>query len=160
MQNIKKWLQQAVPESAISTLSGGAKFIEINNAETLLDNFDSWSTQNFTYYLYKGEGYGNLGIAASLELVVEYHQGKVHYKRTFVGACNFTQKAIAPNTHFLATAKSECVKNAMSDIGVRLGRSLNEDIVPDNENIKEANGGVDMPTSFDNIKLKTNATKI
>lgn len=162
MESIKEWLQQAVPPEDMSALSGGALFIEINKAEELLDKFDSWSTQNFNYYLYKGEGYGNMGIAASLELVVEFTIDMVNYRRTFVGACNFSQKSIAPNTHWMATAKSECVKNAMSDLGKRLGRGMNAmlNVVPDKENEKEANGGVEMPTDFSNIKLKTNATKI
>lgn len=158
MLEIKSVLREEVPETDISTLSEGAKFIKIERIEELLDEFfDSWSTQNFNYFLYKGEGYGNLGISASIELTVEY----AGIKRTFVGACNFATKAIFPNTHFLATAKSECMKNAASDIGKRLGRGLNADFVtPDLANIKEANGGVEMETDFSNIKLKTNATKI
>ena len=96
-----------------------------------------------------------------MELVVEYtsSEGKP-LRRTFIGACNFPVKAIHPNSHFLATAKSECIKNAMSDIGKRLGRGLNVFTVPDPDKIKEANGGIDMPTDFSSVKLKTNATKI
>lgn len=160
MKDIKKWLAQEVPTSDLLEISDGIMFIPIEIGEKLLDNFDSWGTQNFNYYLYKGEGYGNLGVAASLELVVEYIDNGERVRRTFVGACNFSIKSIHPNTHFLATAKSECMKNAMSDIGKRLGRGLNTTTVPVKENIKDANGGVEMPTSFDNIKLKTNAVKI
>lgn len=162
MDDIKNVLQQEVPETDISTLSEGAKFIKIERIEELLDElFDDWSTQNFNYFLYKGEGYGNLGISASIEVVIEYtDNGKIR-RRIFVGACNFATKAIYPNQHFLATAKSECVKNAASDMGKRLGRALNADfITPDTANVKEANGGVEMATGFENIKLKTNATKI
>jgi len=157
MSNIKELLAREVPDEDISLINE-AKYIKIDRVEELFDElFDSWSTQNFNYYLYKGEGYGNLGVAASIEVVTI--SGSV--QRTFVGACNFPIKAIHPNTHFLATAKSECVKNAASDIGKRLGRGLNEDlVVPHQDKIIEANGGVDMQTNFDNVKLKTNATKI
>lgn len=158
MPNIYAELRKEVPESDISTLSEGAKYIKIERIEELLDEFfDNWSTQNFHFVLHKGEGYGNLGISASIELVVEWSD----QKRVFVGACNFPTKAIFPNSHWLATAKSECVKNAASDIGRRFGRGLNDDLVtPDVSNVKEANGGVEMETDFEKVKLKTNATKI
>jgi len=158
MEDIKNVLRQEVPETDISTLSEGAKYIKVERVEDLFDElFDDWSTQNFNFFLYKGEGYGNMGVAASLEVQVTING----VKRTFVGACNFAQKAIYPNTHFLATAKSECMKNAASDIGKRLGRGLNADLIPpDQTNIKEANGGVEMATDFEKVKLKTNATKI
>lgn len=158
MSTVTERLREEVPEIDISTLREGAKYIKAERIEDLFDElFDSWSTQNFNYFLYKGEGYGNIVVSASIEVVVEYNG----IKRTFVGACNFAQKAIYPNTHFLATAKSECMKNAASDMGKRLGRGLNADlIVPEPEKIIEANGGVDMQTDFEKVKLKTNATKI
>lgn len=160
MQNMKEWLTQE-PDVDVATLIEGGRYIPIETAENLLDLFDSWSTQNFNYYLYKGEGYGNLGVAASLELVVEYMGKGNPVRRTLIGACNFTMKSIAPNTHFMATAKSECVKNAMSDLGKRFGRGLNANMpVPDPANALAANGGVDMLSSVGEIKLKTNAKKI
>jgi hypothetical protein len=46
-------------------------------------------------------------------------------------------KAIEPNTHFLATAKSECIKNAASDIGKYFGRGLNDGVIPFNKPIEK-----------------------
>lgn len=107
-----------------------ASFIPILELETMLDIFD-WSTSNFQYQFIK-DGYANLCVAASLELSITYNccEDKISKTRTFVGACNFALKSIEPNTHFLATAKSECIKNAASDIGKYFGRGLNNNIVP------------------------------
>ena len=35
---------------------------------------------------------------------------------------------MSENEHFIATAKSECIKNAASDLGEYYGRGLNEDL--------------------------------
>lgn len=108
-----------------------AAFIPILELEYMLDPLD-WSTRNFQYQVFK-DGYANLCVAASLELEINYLEiNEVNIKRTFVGACNFSLKSIEPNTHFLATAKSECIKNAASDIAKYFGRGLNNDIVPSN----------------------------
>lgn len=107
-----------------------ASFIPILELENMLDIFD-WSTTNFQYQIFK-DGYANLCVAASLQLSISYNcsEEKIFKTRTFVGACNFSLKSIDPNTHFLATAKSECIKNAASDIGKYFGRGLNNSIVP------------------------------
>lgn len=113
-----------------------ASFIPILELEYMLDPLD-WSTSNFQYQIFK-DGYANLCVAASLELEISYTStNDANIKRTFVGACNFSLKSIEPNTHFLATAKSECIKNAASDIAKYFGRGLNNDIVPSNEKIEK-----------------------
>ena len=107
----------------------GSRYIPIQTLEILLDEY-KWSTKNFHYQVFKN-GYSDICIAASLELEINYTSTDgALLSRTFVGACSFSIKSIEPNTHFLATAKSECVKNAASDIGVYFGRGLNSDIVP------------------------------
>lgn len=158
-ESIKEWLSTNPETLETAPTSGGGSYIPITIAEDLLDKYFSWSTRNFSFYMYKGEGYGSLGVAASLELVVEYKDAS-HQVRTFVGACNFSTKEIFPNTNFLVIAKQECIKNAMADLGVRLGRYFSDNAVPDKERMKKANGGVDMPTDFNAVKLKTNARKI
>ena len=113
-----------------------ASFIPILELEYMLDPLD-WSTKNFSYQIFK-DGYANLCVAASLELEINYTRtNEANIKRTFVGACNFSLKSIEPNTHFLATAKSECIKNAASDIAKYFGRGLNNDVVPSNEKIEK-----------------------
>lgn len=123
-----------VPENIVGEIETNdhriAAFIPILELEKMLDVFQ-WSTSNFQYQFIK-DGYANLCVAASLELSISYNcsEEKVYKTRTFVGACNFSLKSIEPNTHFLATAKSECIKNAASDIGKYFGRGLNNSVVP------------------------------
>lgn len=113
----------------INTQQKVAFFIPIMDLENMLDPFN-WCTRNFNYQVFK-DGYANLCVVASLELQISYpnQEGDLTI-RTFVGACNFALNSIEPNTHFLATAKSECIKNAASDIGKYFGRGLNNDVVP------------------------------
>jgi hypothetical protein len=108
--------------------------------------------------LYKAWYDGN-GVSASIELVIEYMEGGNLIKRTLVGACNFDIKGILPNPHFVATAKSECIKNAASDIGKRFGRGLNESFVPEAENIIKANGGITFVPTIEDIKPENYAPK-
>ena len=135
MITYKEIVSAGTPEDCIAQIQTNenkvASFIPILQLENMLDVFD-WSTGNFQYQLYK-DGYANLCVMASIELTIEYGQ----IKRTFTGACNFELKGLYPNTHFLATAKSECIKNAASDIGVYFGRGLNNDVVPVQTESKE-----------------------
>lgn len=121
-----------IPDGTTKEISIGSKtasYIPIETLECMLDAFE-WSTKNFQYQIFK-DGYANLCVAASLELEINYNKETgLLVKRTFVGACNFSTTSIEPNTHFLATAKSECIKNAASDIGKYFGRGLNNNIVP------------------------------
>lgn len=123
------------PDGSIDKTDNGYNFIPIRKLEEILDNL-YWSTKNFTYQIFK-DGYANLCVAASLELEISYRNSTdTLISRTFVGACNFSLSSIEPNTHFLATAKSECIKNAASDIGLFFGRGLNDDIVPASKKIE------------------------
>jgi hypothetical protein len=128
MPTFEDIVSSGTPEHCIAELQTNenrvASFIPIFQLENMLDVFQ-WSTSNFQYQIFK-DGYANLCIAASLELEIVF--GDI--RRKFVGACNFGLKDLFPNTHFLATAKSECIKNAASDIGKYFGRGLNNDVVP------------------------------
>jgi len=118
-----------VPDNFKCTTDNGAVFIPIGVLENMLDVLN-WSTKNFQYQIFK-DGYANLCVAASLELQINYTDSKGGLvTRTFIGSSNFSLSSIEPNTHFLATAKSECIKNAASDIGRYFGRGLNDSIVP------------------------------
>ena len=125
--------REVADEFKASIDSGESFFIPIEVLESLLDGF-SYSTRNFSYTIFK-DGYANLCVAASLELIINYYSDddNVKIQRSFVGACNFSLNSLGVNTHFLATAKSECVKNAASDAGKYFGRGLNksDNTVPD-----------------------------
>lgn len=123
-----EFLQQEVPEEDIRIKDGG-KYIPIGALENALDQYP-WGTQNFTWQLYK-DGYGKLCVAASLELLLPFVDDEGNDRvRTFVGACNFPLWSLGV-PDWLATAKSQCVKNAASDAGRRLGRGLNDEVIPD-----------------------------
>lgn len=108
---------------------GEAKYIPIEQLENQLDLLE-YSTRNFQYQVIK-DGYANLVVMAALEVWIKYIDDFDRVlERSFVGGCNFPIMAIAPNQHFIATAKSECVKNAASDIGKFFGRALNKSIEP------------------------------
>ena len=110
-------------EATLKSNEDGSRFIPINILEDELDYLD-WGTRNFQHSVFKN-GYSDLVVAASLELVIKYGDKE----RSFVGAASFSLKSIEPNTHFLATAKSECIKNAATDIGVLFGRHLNDEVL-------------------------------
>lgn len=151
MTDIRQWLQSEPTE--IATLPEGGNFIPIEVIENELDTFDSWGTQNFHYHFYR-DAYAKICIAASIEVVIEYMENDRWLKRTFVGTCNFDVASIYPIKHFLSTAKSECVKNACSDMGKRLGRGINPANVPSEENAKEATEGITFVTGLDNVKAE------
>lgn len=118
-------------DNIMSIDDGKSFFIPIEVLEDLLDEF-CYSTRNFNYQIFK-DGYANLCVAASLELIINYKSdsGTENIQRTFVGACNFPLNSLGTNQHFLATAKSECKKNAASDAGKWLGRGLNSCPIPE-----------------------------
>jgi len=108
----------------------GALHIPIDILESQLDTFN-WSTQNYQWNLFK-DGYANLHVAASLELVLNIVVSDSEIiKRTFVGACNFSLLSLGPIPDWNATAKSMCIKNAASDVGKWLGRGINAENIPD-----------------------------
>jgi len=150
MANVTDWLKQEPDEGKVSPAPGGGLHIEIQKLEDDLDTVD-WSTQNFKWQVFKN-GYADNVIAASIELVLEYMEDDRLKRRIFVGGCNFSINAIFPNVHYVATAKSMCIKNAASDAGRKLGRWLNQEIVPAEDAIKQANDGIDLLNSIDEVK--------
>lgn len=137
--------QKKHEEEFIASNPDGSKYLPIERVEFCLDQYN-WSTKNFHYSIFKN-GYADLCVAASIELVIEYKENAVIIQRTFVGACSFSLKYIEPNQHFLATAKSECVKNAASDIGTYFGRGLNEGFV-----------SPEQPEAKQKLKMKPDST--
>lgn len=123
---IRKFNNEPAEEN-LSSNADGSRFIAINKLEDILDELE-WGTKNFHHIVFKN-GYADLVVSASLELVVKYLTDDSRIvERTFVGACSFSIKSLEPNQHFLATAKSECIKNAASDIGKVFGRGLNDNM--------------------------------
>lgn len=113
-------------EPPVTELIGEAKYIPIEQLENQLDALE-YSTRNFQYQVIK-DGYANLLVMASIEVWIMYKLQNTEeiINRSFVGGCNFPLLSIAPNQHFIATAKSECMKNAASDIATYFGRNLNK----------------------------------
>jgi len=122
-KEVKELFCQSPP---VTAEIGDAKYIPIEQLENQLDALE-YSTRNFQYQVIK-DGYANLLVMASLEVWIMYKLQNTEeiISRSFVGGCNFPLLSIAPNQHFIATAKSECVKNAASDIAKYFGRGLNE----------------------------------
>lgn len=119
---------QLPDEAILKANEDGSRFIPINFLEDELDKLN-WSTRNFHHMVFKN-GYNDLTVSASLELVIkQYDVAGDLIERSFVGAASFALRSLEPNTHFLATVKSECIKNAASDIGVLYGRHLNDEVL-------------------------------
>ena len=132
----REYVNQLPSEDDIATLKDKegnilARYLPIDVVERDLDRW-AWTTRNFTYQQYRSlDKYGKPCISASLELVIPWKDDNgILSVRTLVGACNFEINSYAPNRHFVATAKSECVKNAASDLGRKFGRGLNEEMAP------------------------------
>lgn len=115
-------------EDDIATLKDGGRYLPIDVVERDLDRWP-WTTEHFTWQLYVDQ-YGKKCVGASLDLVIPWNEGGRVSERRLTGGCNFNIGSYAPNGHFVATAKSECVKNAASDLGKRFGRGLNEERAP------------------------------
>jgi hypothetical protein len=114
-----------VPNDDDVAVKDERRYLPIDVVERDLDRW-SWGTENFTWQFYR-DNHGQQGITASIVLVIPWTEfnGKA-VQRRLTGSCNFTMANYAPNSHFLATAKSECVKNAASDLGPKFGRGLND----------------------------------
>jgi hypothetical protein len=120
----RQYVEQTPYEDDIA-LKEEARYLPIDVIERDLDRW-AWGTQNFTWQFYRDKR-NDTWISASLELLIPWKDGKgVISERKLVGSCNFIISSYAPNWHFVATAKSECVKNAASDLGKKFGRGLNE----------------------------------
>lgn len=116
--------------AALKDIDGNeiARYLPIDIVQRDLDRWP-WTTQNFSYQQYRDGRYSC--VSASLELVIPWKDdaGKTT-ERKLVGGCNFIIASYAPNGHFVATAKSECIKNAASGLGKKFGRGLNNDLPP------------------------------
>lgn len=114
---------QLPDEAILKANEDGSRFIPINILEDELDKLD-WSTKNFHHMIFKN-GYADLVVSASLELIIKHGNNE----RSFVGCANLSLNSIGNNPHFLATIKSECIKNAATDIGYLYGRHLNDEVL-------------------------------
>ena len=144
------WLKQEPEPDDVAPAPEGGLHIPIERLENLLD-YVNWGTQNFHWHIFKN-GYADNVIAASIELVLEYTEDGNPVKRIFVGGCNFSINAIFPNVHYIATAKSMCIKNAASDAGKRLGRGLNAEVIPEEKNKVDATDGIKLMNSLEEVK--------
>ena len=128
----REYVNQSPSEEDIATLKDQkgqeiARFLPIEVIERDLDRW-AWGTENFIYQQFRDK-FSKPCVSASLELVIPWKDDSgVVVIRRLAGACNFEIGSYAPNRHFVATAKSECVKNAASDLGKKFGRSLNDDL--------------------------------
>jgi hypothetical protein len=137
----REYVNQLPSEDDIAALTDDkgnviAKYLPIDVIERDLDRW-AWRTENFTYQQYRSlDKYGKPCVSASLELVIPWKDdiGRITERR-LTGGCNFVISSYAPNGHFVATAKSECVKNAASDLGRKFGRGLNEEMAPVSEQV-------------------------
>jgi hypothetical protein len=127
----REYVAMAPPEDDIAVLKDGGRYLPIDVVERDLDRWP-WRTENFTWQLFVDQ-YGKKCVGASLDLVIPWNDGGRLSERRLTGACNFNIASYAPNGHFVATAKSECVKNAASDLGKKFGRGLNEEAAPSPE---------------------------
>jgi len=124
-----------IPNEADIATKDGGNYLPIEVVERDLDRW-AWGTQNFSWQQFRDK-FGNFCIGASLELVIPWKSddGDITERR-LTGGCNFIILAYFPNNHFIAIAKSECVKNAASDLGPKFGRGLNDSVVPDDSEIE------------------------
>lgn len=121
----REYVSQIPAEEDIAVLQGGARYLPIDVVERDLDRW-VWSTQNFKWLLYDDK-FRNRCIGADLELIIFWkNEDGTTTERRLIGVCNFVVGNYVPNGHIVATAKSECVKNAASDLGKKFGRGLNE----------------------------------
>lgn len=123
----RHYVSQAPNEDDIA-VKEEARYLPIDVVERDLDRW-AWGTANFQWQFYRDKR-NDTWISASLELLIPWKEGNVITDRKLVGSCNFIITSYAPNWHFVATAKSECVKNAASDLGKKFGRGLNEGLLP------------------------------
>ena len=110
-------LNQEPEQEWVRSNPDGSLYIPINTLEDLLDELE-FSTKNFHHFVYKNS-YG-LILSGSIELTVTIDG----IQRTFVGAASFELKGC--EFHDTAKLKSECIKNAATDIGRKYGRHINE----------------------------------
>jgi len=118
---IQEWLNKEPLAEEISFNDDGSQYLPIAIVEEKLSRLTDglWSTTSFTYKIQEfGE---SLIILASIELTVTYNS----ITRTLIGCTTFSDKTYGINQDWLATAKSECIKNASKALGLQFGSGLN-----------------------------------
>ncbi len=103
--------------------------------EMLGEDFERYSTTNF-HFEYLQHGHSCI-LSGSLVLTVVDEDCGEH---SFVGGANFNLKRYADNEHFIATLKSECIKNAVKHIGEKYGMFLNQGML-DVQSLKQIENG-------------------
>jgi len=103
--------------------------------EMLGEDFERYSTTNF-HFEYLQHGHSCILSGSILLTVVDGDCGE----HSFVGGANFNLKRYADNEHFIATLKSECIKNAVKHIGEKYGLFLNQGML-DIQSLKQIESG-------------------
>lgn len=103
--------------------------------ELLIECFESHSFHDF-HFEYLQRGHDCILSGTISVTVVDVDCGE----HTLIGGANFNLKRYADNQHFIATLKSECIKNAVKDIGKMFGFYLNQDMV-DIQTLREIESG-------------------
>ena len=120
-QSDLEWLQSQPNDDEICDSPLGGKHIPIEKLRPLLDQLNA-CTKNYVISYYKN-GYGDLSAAGQIELTVTVDG----VDRTVTGASNLCIKD-AINDRWNGSLKSDCVKNAAIELGIRFGRELNKDM--------------------------------
>lgn len=103
--------------------------------EMLAECFETHSFHNFHFeYLQRGH---DCILSGTINVSIHDIDCGVH---TLTGGANFNLKRYADNQHFIATLKSECIKNAVKDIGEMFGFYLNQDLL-DVQTLREIESG-------------------
>lgn len=143
LEDYVKWLNESPDPNDVTDSPEGGKHIPIEKLKPLLSDLDlGWGTENFkwTFCTIEDQIYCN----ASVELIVSY--GGI--KRRLTGACTFNTKTYATNeaqnTHFVAIALANSLKNAALSLGKKYGSELNQGDVYVNVSKKPARQAVKL----------------
>lgn len=118
----KEWLNTEPLETEVALSPVGGRHIPIDKLRPLLDRLNACVT-NYKSSSYRDNSTAGIVAYGSLELTVTIDG----LDRTVTGAYNlFVSDSIGG--FWNGTLKSECVKNAASELGKRLGRDLNKDL--------------------------------
>lgn len=114
-----EWLSEQPLDTEVELSPFGGRHIPIGKLRPLLDVLNG-QTQNYQtgVYLNGTMAYGSLELTVTIDGV----------DRTVTGSSNLVMSE-AINNRWNATLKTECVKNAAAELGTRLGRGLNDDLI-------------------------------
>lgn len=122
IKDLKKWLSTECPKDEIKYLDEENKigaYIPIGLIEQNLDEFDNWTTQDFSFMLTRVDK--NWVASGSICLTIE-HDGKFISRH---GAVTFPVQTKSTNDDYESTALSLSIANAAKKLGKRFGRHLN-----------------------------------